>query len=537
MDILLNTSSLLTKRVNSAMVENRAYYSDNHWQDGKGLTVRKPTGDNAADILLEMQAGFAFQNVIAEVVDRRRDGILGREPNYRAVRRDGAETNETELATIEEMLAAVVNWWNTRGLLGILKECLVDASINGRGIVRPFTPSAMRDDNGNILQQNSFVEALDLLHFETVSPDMAGVFLEQRTLKPFSIYKYTISGETFVDFSTVDADGITHFATFTLNEVEDFLRSEFSTSLARYLVERTGVRRTGGNSMNLGGKLHLFEMNLRKTFITESIKSLQKQLNLSLTMQGRNSYTAGVRERHFLNADDPATLTLGAGVSTFVQGNIIKNERGEIVGQSNASLVVIDPVAPTNFIEAENSLYAQILAAAEQRHVLMSDQATASGVSRAEARDEFRNSLRNVKQAVDELGRYVIEFAMMFAAAATNQTAVYENYRIDFDSIISAGVPTPEEKADNRNAYEAGEISLDTLMARNGTEDPDSELSKIKQEDGYELNYLIETCEKAKVVVPLKMIISLLPFDEMKRSEILAFVEDAPPVNEIIVTE
>ncbi len=124
---------------------------------------------------------------------------------------------------------------------------------------------------------------------------------------------------------------------------------------------------------------------------------------------------------------------------------------------------------------------------------------------------------------------------MMFAAAATNQTAAYENYRIDFDSIISAGVPTSDEKADNRAGYEAGEISLETLMVRNGAEDPDAEIAKIKSEDGYELNYLIEVCEKAKVAVPLKMIISLLPFDDVKRNEILALVEAVPPVNNINV--
>ncbi len=285
--------------------------------------------------------------------------------------------------------------------------------------------------------------------------------------------------------------------------------------------------------MDLGGKLHLFEMDLEKLFISQAIKSLQKALNLDLTMQARNSYTAGMRERHFLNADAPDELSIGAGAASYTQGvAVYDKDTGKVTGTANPSLVVIEPVQPDNFIKSEDATYAKILSQAEQRHVLISDSATASGKSRVEARAEFRTSLLNIKAPVDSSIRYVIEFAMAFAAALTGRTNEFEQFRVDANCIISAGVPSAEEKQSNRESYDKGEISLDTLRSLNGVEDTDAESVKIKSEDGFELNYLIEACEKAGVQVPLKMIIELLPFDEAKRTELLAFITEKLPKEE-----
>lgn len=501
---LQDIQALLQNRITPTMQRARLFYEDDHWQKGNGLVIKKPS--NAPDILKQMQEGFASQNKTAEVVDRKVDGILGREPLWKLIPKTQAETTEVEQKSIDEITAAIVEWWNKRKMLEILRESLTNACLEQRAELRPYVPRAFKVD-GKIKQVGSLAEALDLLYFETVSPQNAGVFLEENSLKPFSIYKTTRNERTEIDFSFVDADGITHFKTFTELEFEKFVKENFSTSLAKYIVTETGTKQVGEYSIDLDGKLMLFEMDLKKAMITESFQSKQKQLNLNLTMKGRNSYTAGFRERHFLNADEPDELNLGAGSATYHQGAPVVDANGSVIGIATPSVTVVDPVSPSAFIESENSLDRQMLAEVDQRHVGMSDDATASGKSRAEARAEFRNSLIKVKSPVDANGRYIVEFAMAFAAALTGRTKEFEKFRCDFDSIVNAGVPSAEEQEANRKAYEAGEISLETLRSRNGVEDTDAENSKVNSEPESELNRLdkaLDVINKGTMILTLE---------------------------------
>jgi hypothetical protein len=246
-------------------------------------------------------------------------------------------------------------------------------------------------------------------------------------------------------------------------------------------------------------------------------------------MQGRNTYTAGFRSKHWLNARPPTASTKvvdstqpsgyrtetvnlpmkdGAGVNGFVQGTLIRNDAGDVIGIATPNVVITDPVSVATFIESKDDNRAGILAMADQLHILLSDSATASGFSRQQARAEFQKSLNDIKPNIDALGRWIIEFAVMFAGNLTNRVEEFKAFRCDFNSIVDAGVLSPEEKEDNRKAYAAGEISLETLMSRNGTEDTDAELIKIKSEDGFEINRLekvLTVLEKANGKLPIKM--------------------------------
>ncbi len=531
---LEDVQALLNNRLTPVMVTARLFYEDDHWQLGKGLIIKKPVGNGAAQVLTQMKEGFASQNKTAEVVDRRTDGILGREPLWKLIPKSQEEATETEQKSIDEMTAALVEWWNNRKMLETLRESHTNALLEQRAEIRPYVPRAFKVD-GKVTQVKTLAEALELLHFETVSPEDGGVFLEENSLKPFSIYKTTRNDQTEIDFSFVDADGITRFKTFTEAEFETFVNQNFSTSLAKYIAQKTGSKQVDEYSIDLGGKLMLFEMDLGKAMITESFQSKQKQLNLNLTMKGRNSYTAGFRERHFLNADEPDELNLGAGSATYHQGAPVVDATGNVIGIATPSVTVIDPVDPSSFIKSEESLDNQMLAEVDQRHVGMSDDATASGKSRAEARAEFRNSLWKSKSPLDSEGRYVIEFATMFAAALTGRTSEFEIFRCDFNCIVNAGVPSAEEMNANREAYKAGEISLETLRSRNGVEDTDAEDSKVKSEDGYELNQLksaLEVYVQGNNAVPLQTVIQLMAIPDDKKQMIISSLQppNTPPV-------
>jgi len=516
-----DVNALLQYRITPVMVTARAYYEDEHWQKGDGLVIKKPT--NQPEILKEMEKGFASQNKTAEVVDRKTSGILGREPLWKLIPKTQEETTDREQASIDEMTAALVEWWNKRNMLQTIRTSHINACLEQRSELRPYVPRAFKVD-GKVKQVGKLSDALELLHFETVSPEDGGVFLEENSLKPFSIFKTIRNDQTEIDFSFVDGDGITHFKTFTESEFESFVNQNFATSLAKYIVTQTGSKEIGEYSIDLGGKLMLYEMDLGKAMITKSFQSKQKQLNLNLTMKGRNSYTAGFRERHFLNADEPDNLNLGAGSATYHQGSPVIDNKGNVIGIATPSVTIVDPVDPTSFIKSEESLDQQMLAEVDQRHVGMSDDATASGRSRVEARGEFRNSLIMDKALLDAEGRYIIEFAMMFAAALTGRTTEFEIFRCDFNCIVNAGVPSAEEMEANRKAYEAGEISLETLRSKNGTEDTDAEDSKVKSEDKYELNQLkfaLEVFALGTGSIPLKTVIELMSISDDKKQLII----------------
>ena len=502
-----------------AKINRRLYFGD-HFLDGKGLMTR-PTEDR--EIIRQRKDSFVFENIIKEVVDRKRDGVLGREPNWRIVRKDGEELSDADNVLISEFTSAAISWWNERKLLETEKKLIVDALLARKSYLRPFSPVGMRDEKGNVKAQETLSSALDLLHFENVSTESASVRCDEMTLKPYSTYKYIRAGQSFTDFSFVDADGVTHFKTFTDVGYIEFAQNELPT-IAKYIAEETGDKTTSEHRMILGGKLHLFEMDLGEAFITAAIRSLQKKHNLDLTMEGRNSYTAGFRERHFLGADAPETLAIGAGAASYTQGVPIYDNDGKIIGTTSPSLTVIEPVDPKTFHQSQLSNYAKILSQAEQKHVVMNDAATVSGISRAEARAEFRTSLLNIKQPTDASIRYIIEFAMSFAAALTNRTEAFAAFRVDADCVVSAGIPSPEEKEANRKSYEAGEIDIETLRVLNGTDDADAMAAKIKAAPDYELNYTLDVFEKAQTAVPVDLIVELLPFDEATKTRIRKYI-------------
>lgn len=547
-----NANQLLLNRITAEQTESKQMVEGDLWLNGKGLIVKKPTNDK--DTLAQMKNDFNSHNALAEVSGRRVDGVLGREPMFTITRRDGKELTPSETIRVDEMSAAITaNWYNSELLL-LLRGVYLNALTQVIDTIRPFVPSGYMDKYGNIIKDTSltYAEALTKLYFERVSAANAGVFIYPDTQRPFSIYRYTEDGKTFVDFSFVDADGITQFKKFSEKEFDSFLEKELPITVALFQIKKEGVKTENENTINLGGKLFLYELDLRKPFITESMKQNQRGISLAKTMKGRNTYTAGFRERHFLGAEKPqkeievadpnnpgskmkvfvpTAMSVGPGAATFTNASYIYDQDDKIVGRANASLVVVDPVSTTTFIEAKDEDYYSILSQASQTHVLSNEAAGLSGISRRESRSDHEKQLKGDKVQLDALGRYVVEFMMGFAAAVTRDEKLFEDFRCDFRCIVDAGLLTPEEKEDNRKAYAVGEISLETLMSRNGVEDTVAELSKIQAEDGYELNLLAKAGKAyadAQGEIPLEVFIDLLPMEDDKKSQVIRSLN---PVN------
>jgi hypothetical protein len=547
-------NDLLTNRLPEGGQESLSMISGDLYLKGKGLIIRKPV-DNDPAILKEMEEGFSSENVLALVTNNRVDGLLGREPAWSLLRRDGKELSNEETERLAKISSAIVAFWNEREMLDLVREMYWRASALQRDVLRPYIPSGYKDDSGTLKANAARTpeQALEMLFFERVSAEVAGVFRHKATGKPYSVYRRTeVSatdggvGETLVDFSFVDADGITQFKTFRSEDFDRFLEENFPT-LAKYQVRKTGEKQQSEHSIDLNGKIFLHELDLKRPFITDSMRRNQKQISLDKTMKGRNSYTAGFRERHWLGAEKPTkeiddpnnpgnkirvpiSLKLGAGSATFTQGAEVYDQENKLIGRAKASLVVVDPVDPQTLIRSKEDNAYSILLEASQTHILAADSVAISGISRKDSRSEHEKRLKKDKPRIDALGRYIIEFSLAFIGAATGEDV--SAYRCDFNCIVDAGLPTPEEREDNRKAYAAGEISLEELMARNGVEDPQAMLSQIKAEDGFELNELAKIgkiMQDIGGVIPLAMLIELAPIEEEKKQMILKSLR--PPVN------
>lgn len=540
---ILSASELFADRVSDEMKESAEMLADEMWRDGKGFIgeIGVPASSKYySNVKLQVQNGFITQNVLAEICNRKCAGVLGRDPVWRFLPESHDAPTEAQTKLIYEAEAALVKWWNENGLLQKMRDSLDIAFPEQRAEVRPFVPSVYNDDDGNIEEVSTLSDALEMLKFDVHSSSTAGVFRDPKTFKPFSVFKTERDGIIHVDISYTDGDGKTHFRSFSKEEDANvFLKNNFSarqmsraaqsdeeaaeylknnfTQIAKYLDETSEKpREQEPEAFDLKGKLHLFELDLKKPFITESIKSKQKEINLAFTMKGRNINLAGSRERYFSNtrpptkktkvADEtapggyrevkePAPLYVGSGQATFLQGALIRDDQNKIIGVANPNVSITDPVDVKSFLDTIYSAYSGILSEAEQLHVMMNDSAAASGKSRREARAEFEKSLKILKAMIDELGRWILEYALSFAAALCNRAAEFAGFRCDFDSIVDAGMPDPEERAANITDYKENVISLETLRSRNGVEDTDAEKTRIESEPGYEINMLKKILE------------------------------------------
>lgn len=558
-----SVSALLANRVSDEMRESRKMLDGDHWNGGAGFIgeIGVPKSSRYfKSVEKQVEDGFISQNVLDEICERKSAGILGREPLWKFLPESQKKSTDAQIKLIEEAEAALVKWWNENEMLEKMKDALDIAFPEQRAEFRPFIPSVYTDDNGNIDQVDNLTEALEMLKFEVHSSESAGVFRDNKTFLPFSVFKTVRDDEAYVDISWTDGDGLTHFRSFKESDANAFLENDFGArqlsrlsganddsavdylknnfkQIAAYLDktdEAAAAVEPEPEPFDLKGKLFLYELDLKKPFITKSIKSKQKELNLAFTMKGRNINLAGSRERYFSNTRPPtekikvadenapggfreeriaAPLFVGAGRSTFLQGAFIRDENGKVTGVANPNVSITEPVSVKNFLETIDAAYAAILAEAQQLHVLMNDTATASGKSRREARAEFEKSLKKLKAKVDALGRWILEFALSFAAVMCGRETEFAEFRCDFDSIVDAGMPDKEERTANIEDYKAGVISLETLRSRNGVEDTDSEKTRIESEPAYEINLLdkiLDVLQKANGKLPIRMQIELL---------------------------
>lgn len=466
----------------------KAFYGGDHWRGGMGWVgpTPKPGNPELAFILAEIQKQFVSRNVLKIVVDRHVSALLASEPSWMFVPvrilKDDEDPTEKEQEQIRKAEEILSEWWDKVRAVEKIKEATTEALLAKRGCVRVFVPSAkvgiFKNSDGKdipaIPPQKLEEGILKLLYVEKLS---ASVFKDNDTQEEASVVVKKSDQIETTEFCYVGDDGKTI--------VKTWQGQETSTEIP----------------LELGGRLIVKEIE-REPLVTNQMLSAQKSLNMSLTMLDRNAIQGGFLERVILNAEppgkwvedssapggkrfEPSPLQIGAGRTTFLASKVVESaETGDPPIVMPADVRWKDPIRPDTFIATTAEHRYGLYEEAGQLHALISSDATASAVSRIQARADFIDSLSKTKPQVDEMVRWLLEIALDHACifASKDRATEFGLIKAACDIQVSAGPLTPEERQAVMDMVEKEMMSLETAMQMLGIEDVDAERSRLQQE-------------------------------------------------------
>lgn len=476
---------------------NRAYRDGDHWQNGLGWVGPQPD-KNDSITWGNIRKVFVSRQVIGELVSRHVDAVLGDKPQWTVQVARPLEDNEEPTAEgqalIDEAKTILEAYWKRRGAVtgdhdekitpyDAMVHALTNALYFRRGVLRLFIPARFLDDQGSI-PQTKLAAALDVVYLQSLEPHEATVTLDRQTMEEAGIYIYKVDNreraevvyiaETGRTAEGQQPDGLTIFRVIAGgDEAEEMVAA-----------------------LELGGRLTMYEVNV-PLLVTEQVRSLQAQLNMNLTMMGRNTVMAGFLERIILNGQLPFhvetdretgqlirvedELKVGAGTTNTIAGVEYTDAAGNR-HIANPNVIYRDPVAPDTFIKSEGALYNALLAEARQTHALISGDAAASGESRIQARADFYNSVLPSARETETALSWLLETVLKLAAVISGQPDRYDMLNVAVQARINTGPLTSDDRRVIVEMVEKGILSHKTALGMLGVSDVEAELEQIAQE-------------------------------------------------------
>lgn len=234
--------------------------------------------------------------------------------------------------------------------------------------------------------------------------------------------------------------------------------------------------------------LLIFEVSL-DPLIKDSIRRLAMFASKTFTMGSRNIDLGGFLERTILNAQMPPDgLDAGAGTTKSLVGVAVfqrnpETQELEPTGNfANPSIVYKDPVPWTTFGDTLENVREAIFEEAKQLHVLISGDASASGVSRQQAVNDFLMSLEPTKAALEQLTRWLMTTVLRFGLHFSNRLAEMDGWKATAAAKVNPVPPTPAEVDTARALRKDGLISLKEAHARIGIQDSAAMLEQMRSE-------------------------------------------------------
>ena len=430
-----------------------------HWQEGDGYKGRLPDGSdpNRDSYVSALKKAFITEDLCSDVLERRTDGVLGKDPNFR-YEIAGEEPNSDE----EERQAAVEEWWANQGAGQVLVDFLDAISTEQRTCLRlrVLDPEA---------SPSSPAEALEQIHVEQVGRDEATVHTDRDTQRQTGIFLSSGDGdeEDQVELTYLNEDGA------TVLEIQDEDGDQVEE-------EWTG---------DLGGRLLMYEGEGR-LLLSESIRSNQFSLNTKRTWIEIVDEKAGFPELHLVNLEvptdeegnpqKPKRRPNGLVYHVAIPNESVDENNNEVSRSGNPQVNQFGAADTKNLREdCQEARYA-IYRTAKQLHIFMSGDATASGESRIQARADYVKDLRKLKGAVDKAGRWLLETVWALAEALSDTG--YSGASAVFDAIIDPGPITAEERKAMLTEVAQGAMSLERFLSVLGIDDPQAEIDRIRDE-------------------------------------------------------
>lgn len=474
---------------------NRLYVEErDHWQDGK--TWVGPDGGSEAvraKVLTAVRRQFTAVDLINDCLDRMANGLMKREADIDFVPLEPAgedgEPSEGQAARAKQMKAWVSAWWDQVKFWQLAREAAKRSRWAGHGAIRVWLPPGNREavNRGEDIELRlptglPFEEALDRLKLSAPEPAAAGVYTDPDNQDDVGIYLFQDEDE------------------------ERKQRAELW-----YIDGEDSVLRIVGDSddaeefrVRLGKRIPIVEMEA-DLLIDESVRQQQARLNFAESLLVRVAETGGFPERYTLNAQPhgiwlqsppaqgpplqtqeiegqlwylhPAPRTLGSSVTTDLRGIRTNEETGQI---ATPGVIFKEPTDPEFAIKSARHGRATILESCKQAHILIAEDATASGWSREQARADFEDDLRNVQGPLEGMLRDLIAVVIAFAGAMSREEQDFlAQFRVVVTLHIDTGPISPEEREQNNKDVQAGTMSTATAMAASGIEDVDAEQQKI----------------------------------------------------------
>ena len=467
-----------------------------HWQDGAGFAGPKPSAEDPARdaYMKQLEKVFIVEDLISEVVGRRRKACLGQPPQVDVKPAEGegeaqgedtgegAEGEKTPAAATAQLLR---DWWENQDLTDTLGDAHDRASTEAETLLRLVIDPSRISANGTLQGLSSIEEALRALRVEIIGRDQGLVHEDLRTKIETGV----------ISFSKAEEDG-TGEVDYTEKtwRVPPEMEGPTGETMLRIEYEGDSDQEPDEASFDLGGNLLHYELDL-ELMLSESLRSNQKDLNTKRTMINITGQKAGFPELHLVNITPPededgneqepergpGKIQYHVSVPKEAQGPAGRTE----TRSGGAEVYETEPVDNASLREDAMVARRSIYRSAQQLHVFLAD-GDASGRSRQQARHDFVQDAEDVAERLNRAGGWIIETAYALATELFGTSPVGllppEEVEPDFACNVDPGPVLPEEQKETRAGYKAGMMSRRTAMLEYGIDDPDAEMERIREE-------------------------------------------------------
>ncbi len=479
------------------------FIKGNDWQDGAGwVGPQFETGGEIQKILKkEVERDFTPKGTIRSIVRRKVRGVVGRMPGWQISSRNApsdpeADPSPDETALIKEAQKILNEFWKNSRLHFTLKSHVRDFEALGHSPLRLYFVKSTIDENTDTIEK-----AVKRIHLFKEKPETACVVMNPETLQKASFMRYEKNGFVYIEMCYIDENGDTVYKRLSKENTKDFTSRNFSTSLDKY---NKGKESDDGEpiAMPLNGQLLIFELS-GDPLVSKAMCAQQKLENKGYSMLSHNLDEDGFRKKKILNGMPPgefktspegkqifvaneSEVKISAGSVEYISGKpvIERDKEGNIKqGYTTPAIHESQPIDVKTYTESIRVAKEAQLEEGDQLHVAIAGDATASGVSREQARDDYRGSLEDSKSLLDDEMSNVSEAVLSVVAYLMDDSGRYDDLQVSFSCKLNVGPRTVEERTVAREESKEGFRSRESAMEELNIEDPDAMKVKIKQEE------------------------------------------------------